>query len=202
VWGDPRVELELLARIVAEPVAGLLAERLREVCRPLAEPQSLDTRLPPPVWHRPGDPAALFNPEQVWGKWATATAARYGLELEDPLSYQRAFRSVPIPGQARLVFRGALPDVGEGRLVVHRERDASRAAALVAVPPGIEPTPPGGVPPPERGVRVEVRDGMLAVWSTTSYWGNAMAGDLNAFLASASAAIERTLDGREHPVSR
>lgn len=235
IWGDPQVESDVLARIAAEPVAGLLrahaadglfqivawwgtlvvrrngflrtfeeldelaeaasllAERLREVCRALAEPQPLDARLPPPVWHRPGDPAAVFNPERTWGKWATATAAHYGLELEDPPSYHRAFPSVPIPGQARLVFRGAIPHVGEGRFAVHRECDASRAAVLVQVPPGSEPTPPGGVALRERGVRVEVRDDMLAVWSTTSYWGNAMAGDLDAFFASAGAAIEHTL---------
>ncbi len=73
---------------------------------------------------------------------------------------------------------------------MHRECDASRPAVLVEAPAGSKSTAPGGVAVRDRGVRVEVRDGMLAVWSTTSYWGNAMAGDLDAFFATAGAAIE------------
>lgn len=171
--------------------AGLLAGRLREACRALADPQPLGVELPPPVWHLPGDPAAVFNPEQMWGRWATATAARYGLTLEDPLSFHRAFPAVPIPGQARLVFRGALPELGDGRLVIGRERDASRPAILLGARPGVPDTPPGGTLHADLGVRVEVRDGMHAVWATGSYWGSAMAGDLDQFLTAAATAIGR-----------
>lgn len=232
IWGNPKVASDVLARLLKEPVAGLLrahsqdglfqivlwwgtlvvrrdgylaaaeqldglaeaasmlAGRLREVCRPLADPQPLSVELAPPIWHPPGDPAAVFNPEQLWGKWATATAAQYGLELEDPLSFHRAFPSAPIPGQARLVFRGRLPNIGDGRLVIGRERDASRPAIVLAASPGLADTPSGGVLHEDLGLRVEVREGMRAVWATTSYWGSAMAGDLDAFLGAAKAAIE------------
>lgn len=42
-------------------------------------------------------------------------------------------------------------------------------------------------------VRLETGGGMLAVWATSSYWGNAMVGDIDAFVSVAEATIEETL---------
>jgi hypothetical protein len=86
------------------------------------------------------------------------------------------------------VLRGTLPEIGvPGRLVLHRERDALRPAVLMAAPPGAQPTPPGGLPLPDHGVRLEISDGLLAIWSTTSWTG--MIGDIDAFCAAAAAVI-------------
>ena len=126
-----------------------------------------------------------------WCKWAVETAERHGLELEDPLAYHRAFPSVPVPGTACVVLRGTIPRLGvPGRLVVHRERGSARPAVVIPAPEGAEPTPPGGRVFPEHGVRLEIADGLLAVWSINSYWGSAMAGDLDAFCASVAAALD------------
>lgn len=167
----------------------LLAGRLREVCLAQADPKPFDVTLPPHSSREFGDPAACFNLSDQWNLWARELVARLQLQREDPLAYHRAFPSVPIPGQAAVVLRGALAGVGEARLVVHREREASRPGLLVAAPQGIEETPPGGVAERERGVRLEVRGGLLAVWATSSYWGNAMAGDVDSFLAAATEVV-------------
>jgi hypothetical protein len=165
--------------------ASLIAARLREVCRPPEGAQPFDRPLPGPAWD-------VSRPNDMWCRWALDTADRYGLELEDTAAYHRAFPSLPVPGAAHVVMRGAIPHVGEGRLVVHRERDAARPALLIAAPEGAEPTPPGGLRCGEHGARLEIAGGLLAVWSTTSWNGDAMVGDLDAFLATAAAAIDAT----------
>lgn len=169
--------------------ASLLAGRVRTACRARVAPQPFGVALPPPTWRTGigGTPAA-FEPEPHWQQWATDAAARYGLELEDPFAYHHAFPSVPVPGFARVVLRGTLPGLGlAGRLVVHQEPGGARPAVVLPVAPGARATSPDGdrvdTDPP---VRVEVRDGLAGVWSLTSYWGNAMAGDVDAFLASAA----------------
>jgi hypothetical protein len=170
--------------------ASLLARRLREVCRPLAEPQPFDTGLAGPPYRAGIDAPPGFFVEDHWSHWGKATGDRYGLESEDPLAYHRAFPTLPVPGIACVVLRGTIPRLGvPGRLVVHREREAARPAVVMPAPDGAEPTPPGGRAWPEHGVRVEIADGLLAVWSTTSYSGSAMAGDLDAFCASAAAVL-------------
>jgi hypothetical protein len=35
-------------------------------------------------------------------------------------------------------------------------------------------------------VRLEVRDGLAGIYTVSSYWGNAMAGDVDALLAAAA----------------
>lgn len=40
------------------------------------------------------------------------------------------------------------------------------------------------------GVRLELANGLLAVWSINGYWGNAMASDLDAFCASVAAVVD------------
>lgn len=49
----------------------------------------------------------------------------------------------------------------------------------------------------EHGVRLEIADGLLAAWSVNSYWGGAMAGDLDAFCASAAAVLGSQTTTRE-----
>jgi hypothetical protein len=179
-------ELDELGR-----AASLLARRLREVCLPLAEPQRFDTALsPPPYRGSLVDAPPGFVVEHHWSRWAQETGDRYGLESEDPLAYHRAFRSLPVPGIACVVLRGTIPGLGvSGRLVVHRERVSARPAVVVPAPAGAEPTPPGGRVFREHGVRLEITDGLLAVWSIDSYTGSFMAGDLVAFCAAVSALL-------------
>jgi hypothetical protein len=170
--------------------ACLLASRLREIWLSQAQPQPFASELPRHMSREFGDPATIFNLSDGWNVWVRELAARFGLQREDPLAYHRAFPSLPVPGQAAVVLRGALAGVGDCRLAVHRERDASRPVLLVAEPSGFEPTPPGGIAFRERGVRLESGGGILAVWATSSYWGNAMAGDIDAFLAATTSTLE------------
>jgi hypothetical protein len=181
-------ELDELAR-----AASLLARRLREVCLPLAEPQRFDTALPspPPPYHRGFEAPPGFFVEEQWSGWGKATGDRYRLVSEDPLAYHRAFPSLPVPGIACIALRGTVPRLGvPGRLVVHREPESARPAVVISAPPGSEATPPGGRARREHGVRVEIADGLLAVWSIDSYWGAAMAGDLDAFCATVATVLE------------
>ena len=175
--------------------AGLMATRLREVCRPLAEPRPFDAQLPPLLSSEARDLPAGFYPGEAWRKWALETADRYGLAIENPVAYHRAFPAVPVPGTAYLVLRGEVPHVGQGRLVIHRERDAFRAAVLLAAPLGAEPTPPGGVHLREHGARLEIAGGLLGVWSTTSWSGYAMLDHIDEFCAAAAAVIKEPLPG-------
>jgi len=172
--------------------ASAFAERVREVCLARSEPRPFASELTRPLFRDWQDPQVIFNPSDTWHAWAEETAKRYGFTREDPLAYHRAFPSLPIPGQASVVMRGTLASVGDCRLVVHREREASRAALLIALPEGHPPTPPGGLAPSGRGVRLETGGGLLAVWATTSYWGNAV-GDIDAFLTAATTTIEEAL---------
>jgi hypothetical protein len=122
--------------------------------------------------------------------WAKETGDRFGLESEDPLAYHRAFPSLPVPGVGCVVLRGSLPGLGvPGRLVVHRERGAARPAVVIACPEGAEPTPPGGLVYQEHGVRLEIVDGLLAVWSIDSYTGKAIERYLDAFCTSVVAVL-------------
>jgi hypothetical protein len=178
-------ELDELARATS-----LLAGRLREVCLPLAERRAFEARLPPPPPRSGLDAPPGFLVEEAWSRWAAGLSARYGLESEDPLLYHRAFPSLPVPGVACVVLAGTLPRLGlAGRLVVHREREAARPALVLPTPAGSRPTAPGGRGHPEHSVRVEVADGLMAVWSIPSYWGSAMAGDIEAFFARAAAVL-------------
>lgn len=183
-------ELDELAR-----AASLIAQRLREVGAALAEPQPFDAELPRPLSSEARDLPGGFYPNEMWRKWALETAERHGLALENPVAYHRAFPSLPVPGLAHVVLRGEIPHVGPGRLVVHRERDAARSAVLIAAPAGAQPTPPGGLPFREHNARLEIADGLLAVWSTTSWSGNAMVGDIEAFCAAAAAVIGESRPG-------
>jgi hypothetical protein len=177
-----------------ERATSLLAGRLREVCLALADRRPFEARLPRPPPRSGLDAPPGFLVEEAWSRWAAEVGARYGLQSEDPLVYHRAFPSLPVPGVACVVLNGTLPRLNvPGRLVVHREREAARPAILLKAPLGIEPTPPGGTAHPEHGVWVEVADGLIAVWSVPSYWGSAMAGDIDAFCSSAAAAVVRMI---------
>jgi hypothetical protein len=170
--------------------ASLLARRLREVCLPLAEPQSFDATLSRPPFRGGVDAPPGFFVEAWWSTWAEETGDRFGLESEDPLAYHRAFPTLPVPGVACVVLRGPIPGLGvPGRLVVHRERDVARPAVVIPVPERAEPTPPCGRVFREHGVRLEIADGLLPVWSIDSYTGKAIERYLDAFCASAAAVL-------------
>jgi hypothetical protein len=122
--------------------AGVIAERVRAVCGSLAEPKPFETRLPPPPANGARDLPPGFHPGEAWRTRAVEVAERHGLALEDPFAYHRAFPALPVPGTAYLVMRGEVPYVGQGRLAVHRERDAARPAVVTAAPTGwLNPAP-------------------------------------------------------------
>jgi hypothetical protein len=177
-------ELDELAQ-----TASAIADRLRQICLERVQPQPFERPLPQPTWHVGiGEGPRGFRLDDDWKAWALTAAANYGLTLEDGVAYHRAFPSLPVPGFARVVLNGPLPALGRtGRLVVHNEPGGSRPAVLVPAPPGLASSVPDGdrvdTEPP---VKLEVRDGLAAVWSLTSYWGNYMAGDVDAFLANAA----------------
>jgi hypothetical protein len=174
-------ELDELGR-----AASLVAGRLREVYTDLSEPQPFETALPRPLSSEARDLPPGFYPDDVWRGWALQMAERHGLSLENPVALHRAFPSLPVPGTAFIVLRGDVPSVGQGRLVICRERDSLRPAILVAAPPGSEPTPPGGVPHRDPGARVEVNDGIRAVWSATSWTGTSLQTEVEGFCRDAA----------------
>jgi hypothetical protein len=171
----------------------LLAARLREVCLRRVQRQPWEQALPAPAWVTGGDDSPFgFDAPPEWRVWASQTAATYGLELEDPVAYHRAYPSLPVPGFARVVMRGTLRGLGlQGRLVVHFEPGGARAAVLVGLPAGAPhaSAPDGDNVHTDPPARLEIRDGIAAVWSRTSYWGNRMAGDLDALLAAAASVL-------------
>lgn len=169
--------------------ARLVAERLRKVCVSLAEPQCFDAQLPAPPSSGARDLPVGFQPGEEWRKRALEIAERHGLAFENPVAYHRAFPSVPVPGTAYIVLRGEIPHVGSARLVVHRERDDARPAIVMAAPRRAESTPPGGVTFREHAARLEVADGLLAVWGTKSWSGYALLDHIEEFCASAAAVI-------------
>ena len=67
--------------------------------------------------------------------------------------------------------------MAKGRLVVHGERHSARPAVLMTAPPRLPADTTRGRPCREHGARLEIADGLLAVWSTTSWTG--MIGDID-----------------------
>jgi hypothetical protein len=168
----------------------LIARRLREVCRERCDPQAFDAMLPAPRYERIRDPRELppgFVPGDRWRNWSHDFANRHRLELEDPPSLHRALPSLPIPGAAMIVMRGDIPNVGPGRLVICRERDATRPAVLTATPSGATPTTAGAEQLTARGVglRRQTADGVASIWSTDSHTGTALFDALDSFLVAA-----------------
>src|SRR6185503_5775771 len=95
--------------------ASSLARNARAACRARLPRQSFEEALPAPAWQTGAPPVHGF-----------------ALALEGAVAYHRAFPSVPAPGFAKVVMRGTLPVLGVfGRLVVHTEPGASRAAVVV-----------------------------------------------------------------------
>jgi hypothetical protein len=168
--------------------AGALAGQVRTACRSRLARQPFDQPLPPPAWQTGAALPRGFALEPHWQEWARAEAGRYGLALEGTVAYHRAFPSVPVPGFAKVVMRGTLPVLGmPGRLVVHTEPGASRAAVVVPAPAALTSSSPDGDRiDTDLAVRLEVRDGLAGIYTVSSYWGNAMAGDVDALLAAAA----------------
>ena len=169
-------------------IAGSLARNARDACRARLQRKPFEEPLEPPAWQMGGELPRGFALKPHWQEWAASTAARYGLALEGAVAYHRAFPSAPVPGFAHVVMRGTLPVLGvPGRLVVQTEPGAARAAVVVPAPPGVSSASPDS----DRidtfpAVRLEVRDGLAGIYTVSSYWGNAMAGDVDALLAAAA----------------
>jgi hypothetical protein len=171
-----------------------IATALRRACRARLSPQPFQHALPPPAPHRGTGLPIGYGPEPPWPMWSMRLQGEYGLIPEDPIAYHQAFPTSPVPGIARLVMRGTLPLIGrEGRLVFHAEPDTSRAAVLVAAPPGTPDTVPGGEPLSERHVYYDIGNGIAAVWCLPSYSGGAMLDDLGPFLVTAASVFAQRL---------
>jgi hypothetical protein len=174
--------------------ASTIAAALRRACRARLSPQPFQRPLPPPVSHKGTGLPIGYGPEPPWPMWSMRLHSEYGLTPEDTYAYHQALPTSPVPGVARLVMRGPLPLIGrEGRLVFHAEPDTSRAAALIAAPPGTPDTAPGGEPLSERRVYYDVGNGIATVWCLPSYTGTAMLDDLEAFLATAASVFAERL---------
>jgi hypothetical protein len=171
-----------------------IAAALRRACGARLSPRPFRDPLPPPGSHRGTAMPIGYGPEPPWPMWSMRLQSEYGLTPEDPVAYHQALPTSPVPGVARLVMRGTLPLVGrEGRLVFHAEPDTSRAAVLIAAPPGTPDTAPGGEPLSERRVYYDVGNGIATVWCLPSYTGGAMLGDLGLFLATAASVLAERL---------
>ena len=180
-------ELDELAR-----AAATIGRRLRDVCLPLADPKPFVTELPPPQWKQPRSVPAGFHPGEVWRKWALETAERDRLAVENPFAYHGAFPSLPAPGTAYVVLHGDVPEIGAARIAVHREGDDVRAVVLTAAPGGAKPTPPGGIPFPDHAARLEIADGLRAVWGITSWSGYSILDHMDEFRSAAAAVIRES----------
>ena len=133
---------------IASAASGL-AGRLRAAALAGRSPQPFATPLPPPA----------ADAGYYWEPAVAQLAGRLGLTREDPLELHRALPSLPVPGQAFAVMRGALPGIaGTARLVLATGRPAEgwnigRNAVLLPVRPGLPPTPVEGVVEREANLR-------------------------------------------------
>jgi hypothetical protein len=181
--GDP----ERLDAIAAG--ASGLARRLRDAALAGSEPQPFATALPPPA----------ADAGHRWEPAVAAVAARLGLTREDPLALHRALPSLPVPGQALAVMRGALPGIaGTARFVVATGRPAEgwnlgRNAVLLPVSPGLAETPVEGVVEREAKLRWHVA-GDYAAFHAYRTGGAGDVGDVDGLIArAATLARERGL---------
>ena len=173
---------------IASAASGM-AGRLRTAALAGRSPQPFATPLPPPA------AGAGYD----WEPAVAALAARLQLAREDPLELHRALPSLPVPGQAFAVLRGALPGIaGTARLVIATGRPAEgwnigRNAVLLAVRPGLPPTPVGGVVEREAKLRWHVA-GDYAAFHAYRTGGAADVGDVDGLIARVAAlARERGL---------
>jgi hypothetical protein len=174
--------------------ASVIAAALRRACRARLSPQPFRRPLPPPDPHSGTGLPIGYGSEPPWPTWSMRLQSEYGLTPEDPVAYHQALPTSPVPGVARLVMRGTLPLIGrEGRLVFHAEPDTSRAAVLIAAPPGTVDTAPGGEPLSERRVYYDVGTGIATVWCLPSYTGAGMLDDLGPFLTTAASVFAEQL---------
>lgn len=180
---EPQLDAELFSRFADGGVrAAALAGR---TAQPFA------TALPPPA----------AGAGHLWEPAVAALAARLRLAREDPLELHRALPSLPVPGQALAVLRGALPGIaGTARLVLATGRPAEgwnigRNAVLLPVRPGLPQTPVEGVVEREAQLRWHVA-GDYAAFHSYRTGGAADVGDVDGLIARAAAlARERGLVG-------
>ena len=173
---------------IASAASGMAA-RLRDAALAASVPRSFATPLPPPA----------AGAGYVWEPAVAALAARLQLAREDPLELHRALPSLPVPGQAFAVLRGALPGIaGTARLVLATGRPADgwnigRNAVLLRVRPGLPPTPVEGVVEREANVRWHAA-GDYAAFHAYRTGGAADVGDVDGLIVrAATLARERGL---------
>jgi hypothetical protein len=173
---------------IAAAASGLAA-RLRDAALAASTPQPFATPLPPPA----------ADAGYVWEPAVAALAARLRLVREEPLELHRALPSLPLPGQAFAVLRGALPGIdGTARLVLATGRPAEgwnigRNAVLVPVRSGLPPTAVEGVV--ERGAKLRWHvAGDYAAFHAYRTGGAADVGDVDGLIErAATVARERGL---------
>ncbi len=183
--------------------ADRIAAAFAAACERLAAPQPFTAPVPDPP---PPDPELSKRERQLRelaraevSQAAAGIAARYGLTVEDPAGYHRAFPRLPQPGNARIVARGTLPGTGaSGRIVytVQGRRAGSRlrGGVLLAAPPGAAEQPLGGTSVEATKMYAEVVDGIVAVWDR----GRVAAPDVGDLVHRAVAALrELGLDSPE-----
>lgn len=183
--------------------ADRIAASFAAACERLAAPQSFTDPIPDPP---PPDPELSKRERKLRelaraevNEAAAGIAARYGLTVEDPAGYHRAFPTLPLPGNARIVARGTLPGSGAfGRIVYtvqgRRAGWKLRGGVLVAAPAGAAPQPLGGTTLDSTKMYVEVVDGIVVLWDR----GRVAAPDVGDLVGRAVATLrELGLDGPE-----
>ncbi|WP_205698296.1 hypothetical protein [Conexibacter sp. SYSU D00693] len=187
-FAKTEAELDELAEAVC--VAG---DALRDACLALADPQPFGRSLPTAPWPPQGVSLSGRFPPSPWLEAFHGLAARTGMVLEEPALLHRAFPSLPVPGTAFAVLRGALPESGlPGRLSFHAERPVSRdnqgrTAVLLMARPDAATTPAGGVRLADRGLTYAVQDGVFSAWTLRS---SAQLGDLGDLSGLVRGAVE------------
>jgi len=103
----------------------------------------------------------------TWDETLTAATARFGLTLESPVALHRAHPDLPVPGRARAVLAGTLPNGVVGRLCFTQYEPSSstlQAAALFPLAPGAASLPPGGVYHETTDMLVGTSGDLVAAW--------------------------------------
>lgn len=152
--------------------ADRIAAGFATACGRLASPQPFSDPIPDP----PPGPELSKRERQLReiaraevDQAAAGMAARFGLSVEDPAGYHRAFPKLPLPGAARIVLRGTLPGTGaSGRIVYtvqgRRAGGKLRGGVLLPAPAGAAEQPLGGAGVEATKMYAEIVDGIVAVW--------------------------------------
>jgi hypothetical protein len=166
--------------------ASRIADGIAAACARLARPQAFDSPLPP------AEPGPELSKKQralaeIADQGVTQAGARIATELglttEDPRNFHRAFPELPMPGRARLVVFGRLPDSGVTARIVYstqgiRSGSTLRGGVILPAAAAPPPGPLGGTVVESTGMYGEVAGGLAAVWDRKRVQGRLDAGDL------------------------